>query len=53
MNECVIWENWKVSPIFFCTVHTDDLRKSIFHEMAQQNPEIFWCTDDQTLERLF
>ena len=25
----------------------------IYHEMSVQNPEIFWCTDDDSVEWLF
>ena len=45
---CVIWEKWR--PIFFlyCSLY-DDLRVSIFPEMARQIPGIFWSTDNQKL----
>ena len=36
----------------YCTKY-DDLRWVLFHETYGQNPEIFWCSDEQKLEWLF
>lgn len=49
----IMWAVWfgKVSPIFFYKAMM--ILESIFHEMSRQNPDIFWCTDEQTLEWLF
>ena len=38
--------------ILHCTNY-DDLRELIFHEMARQNAEIFWCSAEKTLGWLF
>lgn len=35
--------------LLYCTCY-GDLSTPIFHEMGQQNSEIFWCADDQMLE---
>ena len=38
--------------LLYCTKY-DDLREVLFHEIYGQNPEIFWCSDEQKLEWLF
>lgn len=39
--------------VAFCSVHTVMTSECQFHKMAQQNPELFWCGDDQKSKRLF
>ena len=38
--------------LLYCTKY-DDLREVLFHEIYGQNPDIFWCSDEQKLEWLF
>ena len=37
--------------LLYCTNY-EDLRELLFHEITRLNPEIFWCSDEQKLERL-
>ena len=46
-NQIVYFFHW----LLYCTCN--DLRVTVFHETAQLNSDIFWCTDGQRLDWLF